>query len=985
MVVLTQKLSTTKAIHFLRHNYLLIHPFGFRVEFSELNGYFAGIKGSQSNSTVLFVNAGADTDASLGILEPSEYCNFNGPNILTTCYVNGDPLGGGSAGEDVALVTFPYDANGLTGQNGAPTVNYIAKVKKVGSTWGLTYQSSSKRFLVSALVRRHSGLGPLGTGGIYMVDDNTGQTSQFIDVQAAPLNINTGADPHVNLPANKLVPNGDSLTIHATAKTGIGSMSLSQDQQTLYFVNLFDKKLYSFDVGVPMTPPTDASTLKSYNIPDPMGDGEHQPWAVSTYRGDVYVGLVNSAEISQDTSKLKAYVYKLDVRTSSFNEVMSTPMSYKKGPLDVTGECVNVDTWRAWSDTFPQGCAQFFDGNKVVNFAMNPQPILSSISFDADGSMLLGFMDRFGLFSGYRNMRPKDDGMLYDGFVGGDILRAQYNPSSNDFTLESNGKSGTLTGVGAGNTEGPGGGEFFGDDVWKFFGKPTHNEITSGGILVLPGLGEIMVSAMDPVDEIYQSGGVRTFNRTDGSMIRGFALYSDVPGTLGKSGGVGELKIDCEATAIEIGNRIWYDKNFDGIQDPDETGVDGVIVELYDMDNNAAKVSTVTTQKGGIYCFNPENTPSLAYYRNYEIRFVFGQGAITDNQFDKISPKDNDTSENGDERDSDGELITGVVTIPINSGFPGQTAHKYDVGLIKCEKPDTGQDISFCAPVDSAKLADAAVGQKWSFVNGPATAQIDATTGKITGMTSAGDYKFALVFEPAGLNCSDTIQITVKPLPDGGKDFTDSDAVCLDNNTVKLTPVTPNGNWTAAITNPTATTIDTDGNIVGLTVLGTYTFIYELNQCVDSVKVEMKDCSVGQIGDFVWMDTNDNGIQDADENGVSGVILQLCRVDANGNQIGDIIGEVTTNDNGNYLFDNLGRGMYKLKIIAASVPLGAFVSTKKEQALDRALDSDFDSTTFSSDIIELSDNESVVLTIDAGLVRRCIPNPCLPVTTRKLK
>ena len=134
------------------------------------------------------MNAGADTDASLGILEPSEYCDFDGPNILTTCYVNGDPLGGGSAGEDVALVTFPYDANGLAGQNGAPTVNYIARVKKVGSTWGLTYQSSSKRFLVSALVRRHSGLGPLGTGGIYIVDDNSGQASQFIDVQAAPLN-----------------------------------------------------------------------------------------------------------------------------------------------------------------------------------------------------------------------------------------------------------------------------------------------------------------------------------------------------------------------------------------------------------------------------------------------------------------------------------------------------------------------------------------------------------------------------------------------------------------------------------------------------------------------------------------------------------------------------------------------------------------------------------------------------------------------------
>jgi hypothetical protein len=963
-----------------------------RVEFSELNGYFAGTKGSQSNSAVLFINTGVGANASLGILEPNEYCDFDELSILTTCYVNGDPLGGGSAGEDVALVTFPYDATGLAGQNGTPAVNYVAKVKEVGSAWGLTYQSSSKTFLVSALVRRHSGLGPLGTGGIYKVDNNSGQASQFIDVQGAPLNIDTGADPHVNLPADKLVLNEDSLAIHAAAKTGIGSMSLSQDQKTLYFVNLFDKKLYSFEVGVPMTPPADASSLKSYDIPDPMGLGEHQPWAVSTYRGDVYVGLVNSAEISQDTSKLKAYVYKLDVGTGLFSEVISIPMSYKKGSLDVTGACINVNTWRAWSDVFPQGCAQFFNGNKVVNFAMNPQPILSTIGFDTDGSILLGFMDRFGLFSGYRNMRPKDDGMLYDGFVGGDILRAQYDPSSNDFTLESNGKSGTLTGVGAGNGEGPGGGEFFGDDVWKFFGEPAHKEITNGGVLVLFGLGEIIVSTMDPVDEIYQSGGIRTFSNTDGSMLRSFALYSDVPGTLGKSGGVGDLKIDCKATAIEIGNRIWYDKNFNGIQDPDETGVDGVTVELYDMDDNATKVSTITTQNDGNYYFNPINTPSLAFYRNYEIRFVFDQDAITDKQFKRVSPKDNDPSENGDERDSDGELITGVVTIPINSGFPGQTAHKYDVGLIKCDKPDAGQDISFCAPRDSTKLTDATTGQKWSFVNGPATAEINAATGKITGMTYPGEYKFALVFEPAGLDCSDTIQVTIKPLPDGGQDFAGTDAVCLDNNTVQLTAVTPNGNWTATDTNPTFATIDTDGNIVGLTAVGMYTFIYELDQCIDSVKVEIKDCSIGQIGDFVWADTNDNGIQDNGENGVKDVTVELYKVDNQGSPEPTPFKTVTTGNNGEYLFDKLPSGNYKVKFVSSSLPSGTEISAKQGLG-NTAKNSDANPLTGFTDVINIDNNTTlnIRLDMDAAIKTSCAkPNAgndvtfCAPQSTYKL-
>ncbi len=963
-----------------------------RLEFTNLDGLYAGVKGINSNSTVLFVNAGSNVDASLGILEPNEYCDFDGPSILTTCYVNGDPLGGGSAGEDIAMVTFPYTANGLAGQNGAPAPAYVAKIKEVGSAWGLTYQAINKQFLVSALVRRHSGLGPLGTGGLYLVDNPTNTTTPFLDIQGFPLFINTGTNPHVGLPADKLVPNEDSLTIHAAGKTGIGAIALSQNLRTLYLVNLFDKKLYSFEVGVPMTPPTDASTLKSFSIPDPSGVGDHQPWAVTTYRNKVYVGVVNSAQSTQDTTNLDAYVYELDPQTGLFTEVISFPLTYERGPADQTGNCVNIDTWRAWSDVFPQGCAQFFNDGKIVNFVMNPQPILSNISFDTDGSMLLGFMDRFGLFAGYRNLRPKDDGMLYDSFASGDLLRAQYNPLADSFELERNGISGSLVGVGAGNAEGPGGGEFFGDDVWKFFGQPAHNEITNGGILVLPGLGEIMTSAMDPVDEIYQSGGVRTFSNKDGKMLRGFALYSDEPGTLGKSGGVGELKIDCDAAAVELGNRIWYDKNFDGIQDPDETGIDGVTVKLFDMDNNGVEVSSVETQNGGIYRFNPTNTPTLGFYKNYEIRFEFGQNVISNQQFVNLSPKNNDPSANGDERDSDGELQGNTVVVAINSGFPGQTAHKYDIGLIKCEKPDAGSDVAFCLPENSAKLADAAVGQRWDFVSGPVVAQIDAQTGTISGMTTAGEYLFALTFEPAGLSCSDTVRVTIKPLPNGGQDYTNNESLCIEDGTFKLNAITLNGNWSPATNNPTAATIDSDGNITGLTTIGIYTFIYEVNQCVDTVLVQMKDCNIGQIGDFVWSDTNDDGIQDNNELGVDGVTVELYRLDNQGNTEPTPFRTTSTDNNGAYLFDQLPSASYKVRFASSTLPNDTEFSEKKGVG-SPTNNSDVDPLTGFTDTIVIDNNttNNVRMDIDAAIKASCIkPNAgtdfafCAPQTTYKL-
>ncbi len=61
------------------------------------------------------------------------------------------------------------------------------------------------------------------------------------------------------------------------------------------------------------------------------------------------------------------------------------------------------------------------------------------------------------------------------------------------------------------------------------------------------------------------------------------------------------------------------------------------------------------------------------------------------------------------------------------------------------------------------------------------------------------------------------------------------------------------------------------------------------------------------IGNFVWTDTNNNGIQDTGEPGISNVVVML--LDGNGN----MVSQTTTDQNGQYIFDVLTAGSYKVK------------------------------------------------------------------------
>ena len=676
-----------------------------RIEFSNFPSTFsAGIVGLQSGTNVQFIKAPV-TGVDLGIMNDDEFCQPPGETMMVTaCYSMGDPLKGGSAASDPSMVAFSYRAQGLAGVDDQSMVK-LAKTKDIGSVWVAAYQRSSNLLLVGAITRRHVGLGPLGTGGFYTIDIQRKEVFPFIDVKT--LGIDTGPDPHIDvktglniLPSDKLAHSRDSLAFQMAGKVGIGGTQLTQYQDGLFLVNLYDKKLYELKVGNPLNAATASmSGIKSHIIPHPnCSNNDYLPWALKYYRGKLFLGVVCTAETSQKKSDLKAAVYEFNPSQSQFKNIFEFDLNYSRGPIDNTQGCDTITTWYPWTNVFPKQCNYPLGAPDPDNaFAVYPQPILSDIEFDDDGSLLLAFMDRLGLQTGQNQPGIAiNDTLHYYGFMSGDFLRAQLN-SDGSYSLENNGISGSLTGCGSNTGAGPGGGEFFCEDIWlNGQGNPGHEEILNGAVMKLSGMSEVIVSAMDPLDHYYLSTGFVTYNTKTGTRNRSYALYSINPGTLGKSGGIGDLVGLCAPAPLEVGNRVWLDLNKDGIQQPEEKGIDGLILTLHDMEAPGVEISRDTTANGGQYYFNDFNTiGKLKRNHAYEIRMSLNQAAPKDLRDYGVPAgliQDNVTISlfqaaggvGSSIRDSDARLNqdNSQIVIVFTTGNNAENNHNLDFGLI---------------------------------------------------------------------------------------------------------------------------------------------------------------------------------------------------------------------------------------------------------------------------------------------------------------
>ncbi|MFZ0493140.1 MAG: SdrD B-like domain-containing protein [Acidimicrobiia bacterium] len=88
---------------------------------------------------------------------------------------------------------------------------------------------------------------------------------------------------------------------------------------------------------------------------------------------------------------------------------------------------------------------------------------------------------------------------------------------------------------------------------------------------------------------------------------------------------------------------------------------------------------------------------------------------------------------------------------------------------------------------------------------------------------------------------------------------------------------------------------------------------------------------LGSIGDFVWNDANDNGVQDADEVGIAGVTVNLY------DGAGTLLASMVTDAGGHYRFGGLVSGDYVVEFV---LPTTAWEFSPAGQGSDDALDSD---------------------------------------------
>ncbi|RYF77843.1 MAG: hypothetical protein EOO39_02970 [Cytophagaceae bacterium] len=677
-----------------------------RVEFSNVPTYAGNgtLNGADGRTTVQFV-ASPDCTVDLGVLNAQEHCQTD-PLVMVPCFVNGDPLPAGStSGSLDALVAFPYS---LRGNKTMSRMTPLANAGQVGSLWGTAYDKFTKRLYSSAVMRRHVGLGPAGLGGIYVTDlsgssFSPANTSLFVNLTDIGVNLGTiPSNADRGLRPGPGVASHDSVAFDAVGKVGIGDMDLAEDGSLLWFTNLGDGQLYSMRITGGGTPGPGDWAAHPLPADTTCASGVRRIWGVKTYQGKVYIGAVCDASVSNNKSDLRAIVFAYTPGTSTdlgsggtYQIIFDFPLTYPKGAPDRTD--FSVRGWFPWVDLFNE--LTLVNRTTIIH----PQPILADIQFDIDGSMVLGFNDRSGLQLGFENLSPSAaDETHYVNMSGGDVLRAYF--SNGTYVLENGGKAGPNTGLSPTNNQGPGGGEFYNDDFY-YNSELIHAENANGSLAIRPGSGEVVVSTMDPLNDQSWSGGVRYLSNTTGYYMSGnnatssYVVYRTLDGdggTFGKATGLGGVSLNCDLPSyLQVGNRLWLDDDHDGEQDPDEKGLAGINVALY---QNDTVIATTTTDANGEYYFTytptsstlTGSTPLLLPNTTYQIMFGTG-GQFADNVLTEAEGRYQLTvanatgATNSDLTDSDAQISTVAnLTAPvigITTGNLGSVDHSYDVGF----------------------------------------------------------------------------------------------------------------------------------------------------------------------------------------------------------------------------------------------------------------------------------------------------------------
>jgi hypothetical protein len=477
------------------------------------------------------------------IIIPAIFCDApcTSPLLAMPCYVFGGYQGNGTD----AFVSLPMLPTVPPAQNSfnMNQVTHLGTHAQVGSLYGTAYNAPLNKIYSAAYIKRHTGLGPGGTGAIYQIDPlNVTPPSVFVDLNALFGANTAGVNPHPYGPTD-VCPNAgggssnfacwfnDVNAWNAVGRQGLGDLDVSKDGQFLYVMNMTNKSVYK----IPTTAPT-ASNIQIFPFPTSLpgatqscGDPiQVRPMGLGVYGGRVFAGAVCSQEVDSPLGGNWGgdyiYIYALDPISGVWTKMLEG--STRKGS--------NIDRSFSWPANYT---GTYADANNIN---------VSDIEFTNDGQMIIGLRDISGDKYGADAGRPiVGDGATVFYSSAGDVVKACLNTSTNLYELEVNGVCGGVTSTGPASGEGLGPSatarEFFWGDYMMSGGIPLNMSL--GGLAYNPGNNQIYANGYDILG-IYEQGLFAMDNAT-GARTASYVLISgsNNPSGFGKANGFGDLDI----------------------------------------------------------------------------------------------------------------------------------------------------------------------------------------------------------------------------------------------------------------------------------------------------------------------------------------------------------------------------------------------------------------------------------------------------------
>jgi hypothetical protein len=444
------------------------------------------------------------------------------------------------------------------------------------------------------------------------------------------------------------------------------------------------------------------------------------------------------------------------------------------------------------------------------------------------------------------------------------------------------------------------------------------------------------------------SGGIASneITLTPGSEPTG-ENQTGYTGSLGDDNVNGTVDFGFRLERVALGNFVFMDNNDDGLFSiaNGDMGIGGVTVQLYASGANYgvdAPLAVTTTNAAGYYYFD-ELAPGA--YVVYIPASNFNAGQPLRNKASvpgSDSGSSTDNNDNGQDTPVNGGIVSNVITLTPGSEPTGENATDY---------PGSLDDNNVNATVDFGFRTEKVAVGNFVFMDNNDNGLYDAGDMGISSVTvelylstqtpGVSTPVATDVTDPSGYYYFDELDAGSYILYIPGSNFGSSAALAnkesvpgadtgettdnndngqdtpvnggIRSNTFTLSPYSEPNDESGAGGNGTGTP-SYAGTLPDANVNETLDFGFRLERVA--------------LGNYVFMDNNDNGVNDAGDMGVANVTVELYAAGADYG-VNTPLATTTTSATGYYFFDNLAPGTYVVYIPSSNFGSGGSLENKE--------------------------------------------------------